>query len=148
MMVVNRHLTRSFLRRGKCRFCGKGPINLVGHHLFSKGAGQLDLSCNLIALGLEPWDCPCHTAHHDGNEPTFEQLLAHSAMDHDCLQGDIEALVYLIRDQLPKGTTEEQFLRAVKRLNFSARQLALREYEVFRPYVWGDSCHRRLSRSG
>jgi hypothetical protein len=131
LKIVNPTLTRSFLRRGKCRFCGKGPIDLCGHHLFSKGAGQLDISINLIALGM-PLTCDCHGSHHDGNEPSFEQLLALSAQDHDCLQGDIETVVYLLRDQLPKGATVQMIERAGKKLGLGARRLLLKELRGFR----------------
>ena len=93
-------------------------------------------------------DCPCHLQLHDGNGPTFEELLALSAQDHDCLQGDIEGLVYLIRDQLSKDTTEKEFLRQIGKLNFSARRLAFREYAAFRPYVWGDANGRNVGNSG
>lgn len=98
-----------------------------------EGGKQIDIPCNLISLGM-PLTCPCHGSHHDGNEPTFEELLALSAMDHNCLQGDIEALRDLIL-RMPKlsSVDEDYYERTVRReLNFSARRLAMRELESFR----------------
>lgn len=93
----------------------------------------------LLAPGSQPVPFATSRAFHDGNEPTYEQLLALSAVDHDCQQDDIEALVWLIR-RLDKRTTEDGFLRAVREAGFnrSATALALREFESFRSVVWQD----------
>lgn len=135
MKIVNDELTDSYLVPGKCRFCGKPCQRLCAHHIWSKGAGQVDIRSNLISLGLMALlDCACHVSHHAGNEPTFEQLLALSAMDHDCLQADIEDLVMLIRRMPPiRDVTEAMFVRTVeKELSFSAKRLALAELKTFR----------------
>lgn len=132
MKIVNPIKTAAMRVPGKCRFCGNWCQLLCGHHIWSKGACQLDVGFNLIALGFDPHrDCPCHRQNHDGNEPTFEQLLALSAQDHDALQGDIETVFYLLRDQLPKGTTAEAIRRHAAKLNLGARRLLLRELEGF-----------------
>lgn len=135
MKIVNDKLTTSYRRRGPCRCCGK-VVDLCGHHIFAKGmegGKQIDIPCNLVSLGM-PLMCPCHGSHHDGNEPLFEDLLAVSAADHDCLQGDIEALRDLILRMPPiRDVTEETFWRRCKReLNFGGRRLAMRELESFR----------------
>jgi hypothetical protein len=135
MKIVNDALTASMRRRGPCRYCGK-VVDLCGHHIWSKGSGGPDIACNLIALGM-PLTCLCHKSHHDGNEPTFDDLLALSAADNDCLQGDIESLVNLIR-RMPKWNTmsPERYERIVRReLNFGARRLAMRELQSFK-HLW------------
>lgn len=136
MKIVNDTLTASMRRPGKCRCCGRQVQMLCGAHIFAKGHGggrQLDIPCNLIDIGM-PLTCNCHGSHHDGNEPTFEDMLAMSAMDHNCLQGDIESLRDLIL-RMPRFNemTAERYTSIVNReLNFSARRLAMRELESFR----------------
>jgi hypothetical protein len=136
MKVVNPSLIASYRTPGPCRYCGKVVRMRCAAHIFSRGAGQVDIPCNLVSLGMDAvTDCDCHARSHGGNEPTTDELLAVSAADHGCLQGDIEELVWLIR-RLDKTCSEAGYLRAVKELNFSARRLAMREYESFRGVVW------------
>ncbi len=122
---------------GKCRWCHKTVAMRCAHHLFARGQGggrQIDIPCNLVALGMNPiTDCECHHMHHAGELPTFECLLAVSAIDHDCLQSDIEDLVRLIQ-RMPKFSemTAERYERIVnKELNLSGRRLAMRQLQSF-----------------
>ncbi len=136
MKIVNDALTASMVKPGKCRWCGKHCVRLCGHHLFAKGHNggrQIDIPCNLISLGFTAFECRCHDQHHDGNEPTFEQLLAISAADYDCLQSDIEDLVRLIQ-RMPRFSemTAERYERIVnKELNLSGRRLAMDQLKSF-----------------
>ncbi len=137
MKIVNDALTASYRRRGPCRWCGR-KAHLCGAHVYAKGHGggrQIDLPCNLVSLGFNAVrDCECHALSHNGHEPTFEQMVAISAADHDCLQGDIEALIRLIQ-RMPKFSemTVERWTGTVNtELNFGARRLAMRELESFR----------------
>ncbi len=111
---------------------------LCGAHIFAKGHGggrQIDIPCNLVALGMQAIrDCECHTRNHNEGEPSFHDLLAVSAADHDCLQGDIEDLVRLIQ-RMPKISEmdADRYYSIVEReLNFSARRLAMDQLKSFR----------------
>lgn len=144
MKIVNKPLLASYRRPGKCRWCGRSVAMLCGAHVFAKGHGagrEIDIPANLVRLGMDALrDCDCHKRHHDGHEPTHHDLLALAAADNDCLQGDIESLVYLIR-RLPKETTAERFVLAAEaELNLSARALALRQLASFRHLLptWGE----------
>ena len=137
MKIVNTDLTQSMNRPGRCRWCGSSVTRLCGHHLYAKGHGggrQIDIPCNLISLGMTPFDCWCHQRHHNsGADPSFEDLLAVSAADHDCLQGDIEDLVRLIQ-RMPRISemSVERYESIVKReLNLGGRRLAMRQLESF-----------------
>ena len=147
MKIVNDALTESMRQFGPCRHCGR-RVNLCGAHVFAKGHGagrQIDIPCNLVSLGM-PLTCNCHGSHHDGNEPTFEQLLAYSAADHDCLQGDIEALRDLIL-RMPKWNSmnPERYLAICDReLNYSARRLARTQLESFK-HLWDELRRPRQS---
>lgn len=135
MIIDNPALRKTYHRVGPCRWCRKN-VELCAHHLFAtghNGGRRIDLPCNMISIGME-FQCPCHRSHHDGNEPTFEQLLAISAADHDCLQGDLEALIRLVH-RMPKinEMSVERYTKIVGReLNFGARRLAMQELESFR----------------
>ena len=100
---------------------------LCAHHIWGKGAGRVDIPCNLIALGMDAVrDCNCHSMHHSGEVPTRDCFLAVSAMDHKCMQDDITALVMLIR-RLDRDTTREQLFAAIEReCGLGARELARR----------------------
>lgn len=135
MRIVNPNLIASYRVPGKCRFCGKPCKLLCGHHLWSKGSGGPDIPANLVSVGFDPFGgCSCHVSHHAGNEPTFEQLLAISAVDHDCLAGDLESLIHLIQRLPPiRDVTVTKFGAACAReLNFGAKRLAMNQLRSFR----------------
>ncbi len=142
MKIIHDALLATYLRPGTCRWCGSAVASRCAHHLFARGHGggrQIDIPCNLIALGRYPIDCECHTRHHNGERPLFEDLLAASAADHDCLQGDIESLVRLIQ-RMPKWNSmgPERYLAICDReLNFSARRLARAQLESFK-HLWDE----------
>jgi hypothetical protein len=46
-----------------------------GHHVFSKGAGQVDHAFNLVAVGMNPSDCKCHHNHHFSGTPSRHDFL-------------------------------------------------------------------------
>lgn len=52
-----------------CEVCGYGDRWAVPHHIFSRGAGRVDIRWNLIAV------CPvCHWDIHNGDIPQSELL--------------------------------------------------------------------------
>lgn len=137
MKIVNDALTTSARTPGKCRWCGKFVRMRCAAHIFARGHGggrQIDIPCNIVSLGMDAlYDCMCHTASHAGNSPTFDDLMAVSAADHDCLQGDIEDLVRLIQ-RMPKigEMSVERYESIVKKeLNLGGRRLAARMLPSF-----------------
>jgi hypothetical protein len=65
------------------------------------GGSTLDIRINIASLGLGEWsgrsmECGCHRDHHDGNEPTRDDLLARVANREGALQRDIDAVIRLI----------------------------------------------------
>lgn len=132
MKIENPVLLETYRKIGKCRYCGR-RCDTCGHHVWSKGNGGPDIACNLIALGM-PLTCKCHVSHHYGNEPTFDELLALSAADNDALQGDIEALVMLIRRMPAIRHVDEELYRkfVAMELGFGAQKLAIKELASFK----------------
>lgn len=133
MKLENTTMIESYRTPGPCRWCGKKVRMRCAAHLLSRGAGQVDIRCNLVQLGMDALkDCPCHTYSHNGHQPTFDQLLALSAEDHKCRPEDIVQVVHFIR-RLPKETTSRQMRSAIIHdLDAEAMKLALREVEEFR----------------
>lgn len=96
MRVVNEELLAEFREARHCGWCQK-PLRHAPHvhHIFSKGAGRLDIRVNLIPLG-GPADCNCHGATHDGNIEDFS-LLAVVAQREGVNQDTIRDVVYRLR---------------------------------------------------
>jgi hypothetical protein len=134
--IINDALLASYRTSGPCRWCGRHVRMRCAAHIFSRGAGRVDIPSNLVALGMDALrDCDCHHRSHQGERPIFEDLLAVSAADNDCLQGSISDLVYLVR-RLDKSTTKETFLRACESLNDDARSLAFRQLPSFEDLLY------------
>ncbi len=103
MRIVNKALLREFAMAPRCQWCGRSvPTGLHPHHVFSRGAGRLDIRINLIPL------CPpfvgnnCHGLVHAGEIMRCD-LLAVVAAREDVAQDKIEEYVHLLR-RTPKGT--------------------------------------------
>lgn len=76
MIIKDAKLLKEFRTPGPCEWCGVWCAKREPAHIFSVGAGRLDIRENLVALGSTPnFCCPCHTLSHNGKEPTREQLL-------------------------------------------------------------------------
>ena len=101
--VVDDALLQWFRDAWRCEFCGhatKAPTH--PHHIYSRGAGRLDIRINLIALG-GAFCCNCHGLVHAGRIKR-EQLLKVVALRERTTPEVIEAEVFRIR-RLPKGST-------------------------------------------
>ena len=62
MIIIDQELLFEFRCKRKCEKCGKKTdCGLDPHHVFSRGAGRLDIRINLIAL-----DRQCHCLVHSG----------------------------------------------------------------------------------
>lgn len=109
MKVVDELLLMEFRAAGRCDWCRQWFARLEAHHLFAKGmggGGRLDVRVNLAALCTA-----CHRSHHDGNEPTRNDLLAVVAAREGVLQADIEDAIAKLR-RAPKGSDVAEVLRA------------------------------------
>lgn len=95
MKIINKPLLASMAHPGPCEWCGKLCSARESHHIFSRGAGRLDIRINLIALG-KGFSCPCHTEAHQGHI-TKDDFLAVVAVREKCYQADIRDVVHLLR---------------------------------------------------
>lgn len=105
MIVRNKPLLAEFRTPGRCEFCGKQCKLREPAHIFSVGAGRLDIRCNLVALGsTSAMACACHSKSHAGQRPTTADLLEIVAKREKCLVSDIVAVKDLLR-RMPKRST-------------------------------------------
>ena len=93
MRIVNKKLRTEFSRPGLCEHCEKPcPDGRDPAHIYSRGAGQVDVRKNLVSL------CRlCHTRSHDGHSPRRWRLLIIAARREGCRPKDIRDMVYRIR---------------------------------------------------
>jgi hypothetical protein len=94
--------------------------------LWAKGIGsasRMDVRINLISLGSgESYQCECHRLIHDGKEITRSDVLAVVAGRENCLQGEIEQCIWLIK-RLPKDATDERIWSELSGWNDGERRL-------------------------
>ncbi len=60
MRYVDEAVLRLYRGPGRCALCGTFSPQREAHHVFSRGAGRLDIPINLVSLG-GAWSCQCHT---------------------------------------------------------------------------------------
>lgn len=76
MNVLDPDLLKSYRLPGLCECCGKVCKMRCGHHVFSKGAGQVDHQWNLVKVAMSPQDgCTCHHDHHLKGKPSRAEML-------------------------------------------------------------------------
>jgi hypothetical protein len=96
MKLIDKSLIASF-RGSICEWCLYVAAS-EGHHIFSKGAGRVDIRGNLVSL------CRlCHTKAHAGHSPTREQLLTVAARREKTTAEAITAEVQRIRRLTKEG---------------------------------------------
>lgn len=106
MKIPNVELVRSVGERTVCELCNRRlRYRAHPHHVFSRGAGRVDMPFNLIALG-GAFDCNCHGRFHDGNLAK-SQILERVARREDVFQLAIEDAIYALR-RLDKWASEEE----------------------------------------
>jgi hypothetical protein len=99
--------------------------NERAHHIFTKGASQLDTPINLIALGRSTkFICACHSIG-QGGRANRERFLAIVARREQTTPADILEVVWMIR-RLPKQPTRASIDREVLTLGVGARLLAMK----------------------
>lgn len=76
MNVLNPDLLKSLRLPGLCEMCRKPCKMRCGHHVFSKGAGQVDHMLNLVSVAMNPVDgCNCHGSYHTTGKPSKMRFL-------------------------------------------------------------------------
>ncbi len=60
MRYVDEAVLRLYRGPGKCAICGTFSPQREAHHVWSRGAGRLDIGINLVSLG-GAWSCMCHS---------------------------------------------------------------------------------------
>jgi hypothetical protein len=100
VIIKDEPLLATFRGR-RCEWCGKGRSE--PHHVFSRGAGRLDVRINLIALcAAFTGGDNCHASVHAG-VITRSDLLAEVARREATTPEAIVAEIHRLR-QLPKGS--------------------------------------------
>jgi hypothetical protein len=95
--IIDLHLLRHYRRQLHCWWCGRRNEgnSFHAHHLFGRGMGgwsRFDIPENLCAL------CPeCHAAHHNGNRPLTDDLLAVVAARLETTQDAIRDRINALR---------------------------------------------------
>ena len=93
MIVINEPLLQEFREKTVCEWCRKTyRSGLDPHHIFSRGAGRVDIRENLLALCRE-----CHLFANAGGEPTKDQLLEVAAKREKMTPDKIVSKVYRMR---------------------------------------------------
>ena len=96
MKVFDDDLLWEFRRKRTCEYC-KHPLHYYAHphHVHSRGAGRVDISCNLIALGAA-FDCNCHGRVHSGSIERMEILTIVARREGKTIE-EIEQEVWRLR---------------------------------------------------
>ena len=122
MNIKSKKVLDSFISPGRCEFCETPCLERERHHIFTRGAGHLDLRCNIIMLG-GAFRCGCHKRFHDGNICRAEFLTVVAARDNTTVEA-IETLIYLVR-RLPKDAGPATIWQAIELISDPiARRLA------------------------
>jgi hypothetical protein len=125
MIIANNALLNTYRTAGYCESCGRHCKEREPHHIFTKGAGQLDVPIVLIALGLSSkFYCTCHTMG-QGGRANRERFLAIVAKREQTTPAAIEEVVWMLR-RLPKCPSRASIDREVLTLGEGARLLALK----------------------
>ncbi len=102
MKIDNKKLREEIGAKRVCEYCRKSCLTPPDvHHLFSRGAGWVDVRCNLIAICRT-----CHQLTHAGKEPQPLHLAIVIAEREKVVVVDIETTVQFIR-RLDKDASPE-----------------------------------------
>lgn len=91
MRVIDKKLLKQFSQPGRCECCGRMCGSRDPHHLFSRGAGRIDVRQNLVSICRE-----CHSMVHSG-AMCRKAMLEIAAKREGTTPDEIEALVYRLR---------------------------------------------------
>lgn len=131
MILPHKPTLAKFRLPGPCRHCGRVGKREAAHVIpVGRGGGnRLDVSINLVSLGLGHWSgqgvCRCHALHHDGHEPTAMELRLYAAAAAGALQDDVKTVCDWILRQC-KYASDERLLDGMRELNDAQRVLCVR----------------------
>lgn len=120
MKIVNVALLKRFRTAGHCELCGVWCKVREPHHAFTRGAGQLDVPFNLIAVGsTRKSECRCHARVDGRDSPAipFDEVLAVIAKREGVTPEWIESEVWRLR-RLPQprdGEAEKPLVKKAKK---------------------------------
>jgi hypothetical protein len=125
MIIADNALLNTYRTAGYCESCGRHCKMREPHHIFTKGAGQLDTPINLVALGRSTkFMCGCHSKG-QGGRANRERFLEIVATREGTTPADIQDVVWLLR-RLPKRPTRQAIDRELLTLGENGRLLAVR----------------------
>lgn len=104
MRITNPDLLKKFLTPGLCEHCRRPGQVRDPAHIFSRGAGHLDVSINLVSLCRD-----CHTSNHqqtDGKKLSQDDLVVIAAKRDGVQPSDLVAVIWFIR-RLVQGSSKE-----------------------------------------
>jgi hypothetical protein len=125
MRIENPQALRQVAETCRCECCNRAcPTGAAPHHLFSRGAGRLD-----IRLILQPLCLDCHRDFHDG-KISRAFLLAKRAKKERTTAEAITQVVHWLR-ALPKNPSKRQVETSIFCWDFSyeGMKLAKRVWE-------------------
>lgn len=94
MRLVDKALLKIVAACPNCECCGaRTPNGADPHHIYSKGAGRVDIPENLVALCRS-----CHNGYHYSSKPSLQDLLTIVAIREGMIAEDIEKEVFRIRN--------------------------------------------------
>lgn len=126
MIYVCEQTLDLFRRGGWCDWCRAWAERREPDHVFTRGAGRLDIRIALAGLCRD-----CHQRRHDGGEPSPDDLLLMVAQRERTRQDDIRDVVYLLRrlDKNGRKTLKGRRLAdELAELRGPARELAFRVF--------------------
>lgn len=91
MRIIDEALLQEFRYVWQCEFCNRSTPGCDPHHIFSRGAGRLDIRENIVSLCRK-----CHQLNHDG-KITRAELLDIVARREHTTAAKIVAKVYRLR---------------------------------------------------
>lgn len=124
MRVIDEKLLATVRQGPLCEWCGKPAKGVMdAHHAVStKGAGRLDIACNLMCVHRT-----CHAKLDDA--ASRECCIGIIAEREGVSASDVEAVVAFFK-RLPKSATKQQIIRDVQELDFKAFTLAVKTLEA------------------
>lgn len=120
MIIKNDALLATYRTAGPCEYCHKSCREREPHHVYTRGAGRLDVPCNLLSLG-KAFECGCHREVHDGKIARAAFLSVVARRERVTVEV-IERVVYCLRF-LTRSPAGWQIREAVGQLCEASRRV-------------------------
>ena len=140
MRIEHEDLMDVFRFKTRCECCGVSVAGCDPAHIYSRGAGRVDIASNFVGLANL-----CHTKSHAGHQPNRKRLLEIAAKREGTTPQAITDTVQFIR-RIPKGSNEKTILFLMEELDADAKKLATRELTKA-GYLHGDQVVGRATES-